>query len=191
MGQPIRRLSPDRSRIRRKSRPACRCHTCSRGLNAGAPPRAIMPPTPLSTGTFSGIALADVLLLIVTAAVCTWKRKKAQSATAQRQHAYREAHVKGLAYRTFRRRSQRDRARWERIVKLADEFLPQPRTLHPWPNQRFDVDHPRWAPYAGKPHVRCCTGAPSNGRPYRAQPSASRFGTPGANGFCQSIPSSM
>jgi hypothetical protein len=53
------------------------------------------------------------------------------------------AHVKGLWYRTLRRRSQRDRTTWERIVKLADEFLPQPHILHPWPNQRFDVTHPR------------------------------------------------
>jgi len=26
--------------------------------------------------------------------------------------------------------------------------LPQPRVLHPWPNQRFDVKHPRWEPSA-------------------------------------------
>jgi RNA-directed DNA polymerase len=68
------------------------------------------------------------------------------------------AHVKGLWYRTLRRRSQKDRTTWDRMLKLADEFLPQPRILHPWPNQRFDVNHPRWAPYAGKPHVRCCAG---------------------------------
>jgi hypothetical protein len=39
MGQPIQGLTPDRSRIRPKSRPARRCHPCSRGLSAGAPPR--------------------------------------------------------------------------------------------------------------------------------------------------------
>jgi RNA-directed DNA polymerase len=53
------------------------------------------------------------------------------------------AHVKGLWYCTLRRRNQRDRTTGERIVKLADEFLPQSRILHPWPNQRFDVNHPR------------------------------------------------
>jgi len=53
------------------------------------------------------------------------------------------AHVKGLWYRTLRRRSQKDRTTWDRMLKLADEFLPQPRILHPWPNQRFDVNHPR------------------------------------------------
>jgi len=67
-------------------------------------------------------------------------------------------HIKDLWLRSLRRRSQKDRTSWERIARLADEFLPQPRILHPWPNQRFAVTHPRWAPYAGKPHVRCCAG---------------------------------
>ena len=68
------------------------------------------------------------------------------------------AHIKDLWLRTLRRRSQKDQTNWERIAKLADDFLPQPRILHPWPNQRFAVTHPRWAPYAGKLHVRCCAG---------------------------------
>ena len=68
------------------------------------------------------------------------------------------AHIKNLWLRTLRRRSQKDQTNWERIAKLADDFLPQPRILHPWPNQRFAVTHPRWAPYAGKLHLRCCAG---------------------------------
>jgi group II intron reverse transcriptase/maturase len=68
------------------------------------------------------------------------------------------AHIMDLWLRSLRRRSQKDQTTWERIRKLADDFLPQPRILHPWPNQRFAVTHPRWAPYAGKPHVRCCAG---------------------------------
>ena len=36
--------------------------------------------------------------------------------------------------RTLRRRSQKDRFTWERIKRLADDWLPQPRTLHPWPS---------------------------------------------------------
>ena len=39
MGQLIQGLTPDRSRIRPKSRPARRRHPWSRGLSAGAPPR--------------------------------------------------------------------------------------------------------------------------------------------------------
>ena len=32
---------------------------------------------------------------------------------------------------------------WPRMAKLADEFLPKPRILHPWPSVRFAVRHPR------------------------------------------------
>jgi group II intron reverse transcriptase/maturase len=56
------------------------------------------------------------------------------------------------------RRSQKGNLTWVRITKLANHWLPQPRILHPWPNQRFAVKHPRWEPYAGKPHVRICAG---------------------------------
>jgi RNA-directed DNA polymerase len=58
----------------------------------------------------------------------------------------------------LRRRSQRDALTWKGIGRLADEWLPRPRILHLWPNQRFAVTHPRWEPYAGKPHVRTCVG---------------------------------
>ena len=38
---------------------------------------------------------------------------------------------------TLRRRSQRTTVNWERMVRLADRWLPQPQILHPWPEQRF------------------------------------------------------
>jgi RNA-directed DNA polymerase len=41
--------------------------------------------------------------------------------------------------RTLRRRSQRTRMTWERMRRLADRWLPQPRILHPWPSVRFDA----------------------------------------------------
>ena len=50
--------------------------------------------------------------------------------------------------RTLRRRSQRDGYVWKRVTRLADDWLPKPRILHPWPNVRFAVKHPRWEPYA-------------------------------------------
>ena len=68
------------------------------------------------------------------------------------------SNVKDLWRRALRRRSQKDRMTWERIRQLADDFLPKPRILHPWPSQRFAVKHPRWEPYAGIPHVRICAG---------------------------------
>jgi RNA-directed DNA polymerase len=67
-------------------------------------------------------------------------------------------HVTDLWRRALRRRSQTDRARWERITQLVAEFLPKARILHPWPEKRFAVRHPRWEPYAGKPPVRFCAG---------------------------------
>ena len=49
---------------------------------------------------------------------------------------------------TLRRRSQKGDITWERITRLADAWLPQTKILHPWPQQRFAVRHPRWEPYA-------------------------------------------
>jgi RNA-directed DNA polymerase len=45
--------------------------------------------------------------------------------------------------RVLNRRSQQKAITWNRMIQLADEWLPQPRILHPWPNQRFAVRHPR------------------------------------------------
>ena len=67
-------------------------------------------------------------------------------------------HVIGLWRRALRRRGQRGDLTWGRIAALADDWLPRPRILHPWPQQRFAVRHPRWEPYAGMPHVRICAG---------------------------------
>jgi len=66
--------------------------------------------------------------------------------------------VETLWWRSIRRRNQRDRTTWERMRKLVEGWLPEPRILHPWPSVRFAVKHPRWEPYAGKPHVRFCPG---------------------------------
>jgi len=52
-------------------------------------------------------------------------------------------HVTVLWRRQLSRRSQRAHVPWERIGKLADEYLPKPRILHPWPSVRFAARHPR------------------------------------------------
>jgi len=52
-------------------------------------------------------------------------------------------HVLVLWHRQLCRRSQRARVLWTRMTKLAAEFLPPPRVLHPWPSVRFAVRHPR------------------------------------------------
>src|SRR5882762_9421801 len=66
--------------------------------------------------------------------------------------------VTELWQRSLRRRSQKDGTTWQQITQLAKDWLPKPDTLHPWPRIRFAVTHPRWEPYAGKPHVRFCAG---------------------------------
>jgi RNA-directed DNA polymerase len=57
-------------------------------------------------------------------------------------------HVTDLWRRALKRRSQKDRTTWCRIAALAAAFLPVPRILHPWPDARFAVTHPRWEPGA-------------------------------------------
>src|SRR5919112_4057813 len=45
-------------------------------------------------------------------------------------------HVISLWGRALRRRSQKDGTKWKRILKIADEYLPKPRILHPKPALR-------------------------------------------------------
>jgi len=44
-----------------------------------------------------------------------------------------------LWLQTLRRRSQRDRTTWSRIYRLAEQCLPLPRIMHPFPEQRLRV----------------------------------------------------
>jgi group II intron reverse transcriptase/maturase len=57
-------------------------------------------------------------------------------------------HVSVLWRRTLSRRSQKAGLTWVRLTKLVADWLPRVRIQHPWPNQRFDVNHPRWEPSA-------------------------------------------
>ena len=52
-------------------------------------------------------------------------------------------HVTDLWRRALRRRSQKDQTTWERMTRLAADYLPTARVLHPWPDARFDVKYPR------------------------------------------------
>ena len=45
--------------------------------------------------------------------------------------------------KVLRRRSQRGRFSWKRLMALADRYWPKPRIRHPWPGARFAVKHPR------------------------------------------------
>ena len=43
----------------------------------------------------------------------------------------------------IRRRGQKHRLAWPRMKVIANRYLSYPRIQHPWPEQRFLVNHPR------------------------------------------------
>jgi RNA-directed DNA polymerase len=45
--------------------------------------------------------------------------------------------------RVLTRRSERTKLNWKQMKHLIDTWLPRPRILHPWPDKRFAVTHPR------------------------------------------------
>jgi RNA-directed DNA polymerase len=51
--------------------------------------------------------------------------------------------VISLWWCAIRRRSQRRQFRWQCMLALAKHWLPSPRVLHPYPEQRFAATHPR------------------------------------------------
>jgi len=52
-------------------------------------------------------------------------------------------HVKVRWYLSLQRRSQRTRLNWRRMNVVVQKYLPVPTVLHPWPEERFLVTHPR------------------------------------------------
>jgi len=52
-------------------------------------------------------------------------------------------HVIDLWRRALKRRSQKDKTTWTRVTRISDDWIPKPRILHPWPDARFAVTHPR------------------------------------------------
>src|ERR1700730_5502526 len=67
-------------------------------------------------------------------------------------------YVERIWLRTLRRRSQKDRFSWQRMHRLAVDWIPKPRILHPYPEKRFAVTHPRLEPCAGIPPARIWAG---------------------------------
>jgi RNA-directed DNA polymerase len=66
--------------------------------------------------------------------------------------------VKRYWLHALRRRSQRSNMTWERMGRIAGRWLPKPRVLHPYPEQRFDARHPRQEPSAVVPLAGICAG---------------------------------
>jgi len=48
-----------------------------------------------------------------------------------------------LWWHSVRRRSQKHRISWTRMLTLAQRWLPEPLVLHPYPDARFAATHPR------------------------------------------------
>ena len=67
--------------------------------------------------------------------------------------------------------STRQTQSWARVSQALDRI----RQLEP--SVRFAVTHPRWEPYAGKPHVRFCAGGARQLASLPLPPSDDRSGT--------------
>lgn len=67
-------------------------------------------------------------------------------------------HVRRQWYRSLKRRSQRSRLTWARMDRLATRWLPQATIRHPYPYDRFRVNHPRQEPSARNAHAGICAG---------------------------------
>ncbi len=63
--------------------------------------------------------------------------------------------------RVLRQRGDRGKVTWAKYAPLFDRWVPYARLMHPLPQERFAVKHPRWKPDAGKPLVRFCPGGAS------------------------------
>ena len=69
--------------------------------------------------------------------------------------------LKLLWRRALCRRGDKGKLRWNRLTPLLDRWVPFATLMHPLPQERFAVKHPRWKPDAGNPPVRFCPGGAS------------------------------
>jgi RNA-directed DNA polymerase len=51
--------------------------------------------------------------------------------------------LRRLWRQVLRRRGQKRKPGWDRLRPIFERWLPRPKILHPYPNVRFDVTHPR------------------------------------------------
>lgn len=91
---------------------------------------------------------------------CRWLFRLPCGANSRALQTFRN-HIVDLWRRPLRRRSQTDRMTWGRISKVADDFLPKPRILHPWPSDRFAGRSLRWEPSAQIGPARISAGGPA------------------------------
>jgi RNA-directed DNA polymerase len=72
-------------------------------------------------------------------------------------------YVQRLWLRALRRRSQKAKFAWERMEKLADDRLPKPHILHPWPTCASPSDTQGWSRMRESRLYGSVRGAVSNG----------------------------
>jgi hypothetical protein len=82
--------------------------------------------------------------------------------------------------RALMRRSQKAYIPLRLMKPIAARGIPSARIRHPWPQQCFLVQHPRWEPSTLAAHARICPGARGNPRPYRDGLAQLRRGLAGA-----------
>ena len=66
--------------------------------------------------------------------------------------------------KALRRRSQKTRVDWTRMVRIRRRWLPPVRVMHPFPEMCFAARHPRQEPAAVIPHAGICAGGRPQGR---------------------------
>ncbi len=60
--------------------------------------------------------------------------------------------------KAIRKRGQKKRMNWKTFTPIARRWIPTLKLHHPYPNQRFDANHPREEPGAVVPHAGICAG---------------------------------
>lgn len=78
----------------------------------------------------------------------------------------RSVEVVDLWRRSLKRR-QKDRMTWARIDQLANEWLPPPHVLHPWPEERMAVGYPSRSRMPKLGTYGSVRGVPGDRHPYR------------------------
>lgn len=66
--------------------------------------------------------------------------------------------IKWLWRKALSQRSQNGLVTWQRMAVIARRWLPSVRVSHPWPQDRFLVNYPRWEPSARIAPARICAG---------------------------------
>ena len=86
------------------------------------------------------------------------RAKLAQIKEEMRYRSHQRIAGQGKWLKSLRRRSPRHDMPWERMNRIIDAWIPPAIIRHPWPNQRFDVKHPRQEPGALAARARIWAG---------------------------------